>query len=284
MRLTSFLLAGFGLFCASLVLAQSPCENGVAAGYPCDQVDLMGFVPSSDMGGGDAEDLWGWTDPLDGREFAIVGMAGGTAFVDVTDPANAIVVGTLPTHTTSSLWRDVKVHANHAFIVSEASGHGLQVFDLTRLRNVANPPLVFTEDAHYSGFGNCHNIAINEASGRAYAVGTGTFSGGLHILDISVPTSPSLIGSFAEDGYTHDAQVVMYAGPDADHTGKEIAFAFNENSIAIVDVTNAGDPAMISNTGYAASADTHQGWLTEDQRYLLVNDELDEDGSVNTRT
>ena len=284
MRLTSLLLAGLGLFCASFLSAQTPCENGFAAGYPCDLVDLMGLVPSSDMGGGDAEDLWGWTDPQDGKEYAIVGMAGGTAFVDVTDPTAPVVLGTLPSHTGSSLWRDVKVHADHAFIVSEASGHGLQVFDLTRLRNVASPPATFTEDAHYAGFGNCHNIAINEASGRAYAVGSNTFSGGLHILNISTPTAPTLIGSFAEDGYTHDAQIVMYTGPDADHTGKEVAFAFNENSIAIVDVTNAGDPVMISNTGYSASAYTHQGWLTEDQRYLLVNDELDEDGSVNTRT
>ncbi len=66
--------------------AQTPCENGFAAGYPCDLVDLMGFVPSSNLGGGDAEDLWGWTDPLDGSEYAIVGMAGTTAFVDVTAP------------------------------------------------------------------------------------------------------------------------------------------------------------------------------------------------------
>ena len=114
-------------------------------------------------------------------------------------------------------------------------------------------------------------------------MGSNTFSGGLHILDISTPTAPTLTGSFAEDGYTHDAQIVVYNGPDAQHVGKEIAFAFNENTVAVVDVTNAGDPVMLSNTGYSGSAYTHQGWLTEDQRYLLVNDENDE-GSVNTRT
>ena len=208
-----------GLFTATLQ-GQTPCENGFAAGYPCDQVDLMGFVPSSSMGGGDAEDLWGWTDPQNGKEYAIVGMAGGTAFVDVSDPTAPSVIGTLPSHTGSSLWRDVKVYANHAFIVSEASGHGLQVFDLTQLGSVSNPPVTFTEDAHYAGFGNCHNIAINEATGRAYAVGSNTFSGGLHILDISTPTAPTLIGSFAEDGYTHDAQIVVYNGPGCPTRGQ----------------------------------------------------------------
>ncbi len=264
-------------------LAQTPCENGFAAGYPCDLIDLMGFVPSSSMGGGDAEDLWGWTDPENGKEYAIVGMAASTAFVDVSSPTSPVVMGILPSHTGSSLWRDVKVHNDHAFIVSEATDHGLQVFDLTRLRDVTNPPANFTEDAHYDGFGNAHNIAINEQSGRAYAVGSNTFSGGLHILDISVPTNPTLIGSFAEDGYTHDAQIVNYSGPDATHVGKEIALCFNENTVAIVDVTDATDPLMLSNTSYGAAQYTHQGWLTEDQRYLLVNDEGDQ-GTINTRT
>ena len=80
-------------------LAQTPCENGFAAGYPCELVDLMGFVPSSSMGGGDAEDLWGWTDPQDGKEYAIIGMAGNTAFVDVSAPTAPVVLGTLPSHT-----------------------------------------------------------------------------------------------------------------------------------------------------------------------------------------
>ena len=183
----------------------------------------------------------------------------------------------------SSLWRDIKVYADHAFIVSEASGHGMQVFDLTKLRNVPNPPITFSSDAHYGGFGNCHNIAINEESGRAYPIGANTFSGGLNIIDISNPLTPTLIGSFAEDGYSHDAQIVNYIGPDAQYAGKEIAFCFNENTVTIVDVTDAGDPVLLSATGYSTSAYTHQGWLTEDHKYLLVGDELDE-GSVNTRT
>ena len=68
---------------------------------------------------------------------------------------NPVYLGKLPTHTSSTTWRDVKVYNNYAFIVSEAGGHGMQVFDLTRLRDVANPPETFTEDAHYDGFGEC---------------------------------------------------------------------------------------------------------------------------------
>ena len=73
------------------------------------------------------------------------------------------------------------------------------------------------------GFGNAHNIVMNEASGHAYAVGTNTAGGGLHAIDVNEPTNPVIAGTF-EASYTHDAQVVMYTGPDQDHTGQEVAF------------------------------------------------------------
>src|SRR5690554_7849912 len=99
--------------------------------------------------GTDANDIWGWTDPLTGREYAPVGLSNGTSFVDVTDPSNPVYLGRLPAHSENSLWRDIKVYADHAFVVSEAWDHGMQIFDLTRLRDVANPPATFTADAHY---------------------------------------------------------------------------------------------------------------------------------------
>ena len=170
----------------------------------------------------------------------------------------------------SSLWRDIKVYGNYAFIVSEAGGHGMQVFDLTKLRNVNNPPVNFSADAIYTGFGNAHNIVINEETARAYGVGTNTASGGLHIVDISNPLNPTILGTFSQDGYTHDAQVVTYIGPDAQYQGKEIAFACNENTITIVDVDDPTDATLISTEGYSGSAYTHQGWLTEDHKYFVV--------------
>lgn len=271
------------LLTSALLQSQTPCVDGFAGIYPCDQVDLMSQLGPDEVGGGEMNDIWGWTDPLDGKEYALLGRTNGTAFIDVSDPVNPVYLGDLPTHTVSSFWRDIKVFDNHAFIVSEASSHGMQVFDLTQLRDVTNPPQTFVSDAHYAGFGGAHNIAINEETGRGYVIGANTFSGGLNILDLNNPLNPTLIGSFAEDGYSHDVQVVNYIGPDAEYGGKEIAFCFNLNAVTIVDVTNADDPNLISSQGYSTSAYTHQGWLTEDHKFLLVGDELDE-GSVNTRT
>lgn len=270
---------------ATIATAQIPCVDGNAGGYPCQNIDLMGYLSSDEVGGGDMNDIWGWVDPSDGTEYAILGRSTGTSFIDISDPSNPIMVGNLPTNTVTSFWRDIKVHDNHAFIVSEASGHGMQVVDLTQLGSIENPPQDIEADALYTGWGNAHNIVINESTARAYGVGTTTFSGGLHILDISDPVNPTLIGDYAGDGYTHDAQVVSYIGPDNNYQGKEIAFCCNENTVTIVDVTDPTDATMISSVGYAGSSYTHQGWLTEDHRYFMSNDELDEqDYGVNTTT
>ncbi len=264
-----------------------PCENGFAGGYPCSGYDLAAYLPLSQIiGASGGNDIWGWTDPLDGKEYAIMGISSGTAFVDVTSPELPIYLGFLPTHTTNSTWRDIKVYQDHAFVVSEAGGHGMQVFDLTRLRNIIAPPVVFTEDAHYAGFGKAHNIVINEDSGFAYAVGSNTQSGGLHFVNIQNPASPVSGGTgFSQDGYTHDAQAVNYIGPDPDYQGREIVFAANEDTFTIVDVTDKTDATQVARVGYAGSSYTHQGWATEDHRYYLMDDELDEaQQGHNTRT
>lgn len=266
-------------------LAFTPCVGGMAGTYPCDKVDLMAFMPLANIGGGNGNDIWGWTDPLNGKEYAIMGRTNGTAFVNITDPANPVYLGNLATHTVNSSWRDIKVYNNYAFIVSEASGHGMQIFDLTRLRTVTSPPVTFTEDAYYSQFGNAHNIAINEATGFAYVVGTGTCSGGLHMVNIQNPLSPTNAGCFSADGYTHDTQCVIYNGPDAAYQGKEICFNSNEDTLTIVNVTNKTTPVQLSRTTYSNSAYTHQGWLTENQVYFLMDDEQDETNfGHNTRT
>jgi len=271
-----YLFLTVSLFTLSLK-AQTPCVDGMAGNYPCKLVDFMSFVPKSDMGNGDnTNDIWGWVSPNTGREYALVGCSNGTAFVDVTDPVNPEVMGFLPTHTIPSLWRDVKVYDHYAFVVSEAPAHGMQVFDLLQLDELIDTPADLEESAHYDGFGNAHNIAINPDSPFAYCIGSNTFSGGLHIVDISDPLNPFLAGGFSADGYTHDCQMVNYTGPDADYLGKEIVVACNEDEVTVVDVTNKSDCELVSATSYDNNEYTHQGWFAKGQRYFLFDDELDE--------
>jgi len=267
------------------------CVGGMAGPYPCNDYDLMAHIPVSVLantsGAPEGSDIWGWTDPLTGKEYALVATTNSTAFVDVSNPVNPIFLGRLDTSAGTSFWRDVKVYNNHAFIVADNVGaHGMQVFDLTKLRDITNPPEDLTSDAVYSAFGSAHNIVINEDSGYAYPVGTsrsGTFSGGPLFVNIQNPTSPNGEGGFA--GYSHDAQVVTYNGPDSDYTGREILIGSNEDEVVIADVTDKSNPITISTIDYNNIGYTHQGWFTEDMNYFIIGDETDEMGfGNNTRT
>ena len=269
------------------------CADNRAAGFECDNVNVISFLPIEDLAGGRGSmvnDIWGWTDPETGREIAIVGRSDGTAFVDLTDPHNPVVLGDLPKSpgSRSSVWRDMKVHDDHVYIVADgAEQHGVQVFDLRRLLEVEGGSVTFEPDFTYGDIASAHNIVINEDEGFAYVVGSSgggeTCGGGLHMLDLSDPVRPVFAGCFADTrtgrsgtGYTHDAQCVTYRGPDEDYRGREICIGANETALSIADVSDKANPAVIAMMRYANVAYAHQGWLTEDHRFFYMNDEGDE--------
>lgn len=272
------------------------CADGGAAGYDCDHVDLLSFVPWAELGAGRGarlNDVWGWTDPLDGREYALVGRMDGTAFVDVTDPYSPRYLGNLAKTEGSraNSWRDMKVFRDHAFVVADGAGqHGMQIFDLTQLRDVTEPQ-EFEATAVYTGIASSHNIAINEETGFAYLVGSSdggeTCGGGSHMVDINDPLNPVFTGCFAHPntgrrntGNSHDTQCVIYHGPDEDYAGREICVNSNETALSIADVTDKDNPIAVAAADYPNVAYAHQGWLTEDHRYFYSNDELDEVGGL----
>jgi choice-of-anchor B domain-containing protein len=214
-----------------------------------------------------------------------MGCTTHTAFVDITNPSAPIYLGKINSHNNiPSFWREMKVYNNHVYIVSEAPGHGLQIFDLTRLRSVTSPQ-TFTTDARYGGFGNCHTITINEATGFAYCNGTGLFQGGANVLNLQDPLNPVFVLGYPDEDYTHDSEVIIYNGPDPDHQGKEIFVGANETKVVILDVTNKSNPILISSFLYSNTGYTHQGWFTPDQKYWILGDEIDElDFGFNSRS
>jgi choice-of-anchor B domain-containing protein len=261
------------------------CTDGKAGEYSCGNIDLKGFLRHQDMGSRTREgnDVWGWTSST-GREFALLGQTDGTAFAEVHPDGSLTYVGRLPTQTVASVWRDIKVIGNHAYIGSEAPDHGLQIFDLTKLLTAdpENPPTFSTRNdlkAHFTGFGSSHNIVANEDTDLIIAVGTETrlkCRGGLWMIDVSNPARPQDAGCVSSDGYTHDAQCVIYKGPMTAYQGREICFNYNEDALTIVNINRRTMPAQLSRTTYNGATYTHQGWVTEDHKYLLLDDELDE--------
>jgi choice-of-anchor B domain-containing protein len=282
----AIVLLATGLFASDIQVSNSPNVKLASA------LDLRKSGISSKRG----NDIWGWTDPQSGKEYVIMGMNNKSSFVDVTDPQNPIHLADLKTATVSSTWRDMKIYQHYAYIVSEAWIHGMQVIDLHKLRGLDGKKVARLDaDIRYRDFGNAHNIFINEESGYAYAVGTSTCDGGLHIMNIKDPLNPKFVNCVGRgvyeipskhgDAYTHDVQCVIYQGPDVDYLGHEICVSSNEDTVNIVDVTDKNKPYQISAASYDGVKYTHQGWLTEDQRYFLLGDELDESNfGINTKT
>ncbi|MFB3113278.1 MAG: choice-of-anchor B family protein, partial [Gemmatimonadales bacterium] len=264
------------------------CSEGHAAQFECSDVDLLAFLPISALGGEPGmgvSDVWGWTDPMTGREYALVARTGGTAVVDITEPSNPVYLGLLSAGPGSAL--DVKVYADHAFFIGGGQAtRGMLVFDLKRLRDIRNPPVTLEPDARYEGITAAHNLVIDTQSGFAYPVGANgggeTCGGGLHMIDIRDPVKPMFAGCYTDTegliwpGRTHDGQCVEYHGPDRNFQGRQICFASNETALRIVDVTDKASPTPIAAATYPGMAYVHQGWLTDDQRYFYMDDELDE--------
>jgi choice-of-anchor B domain-containing protein len=249
----------------------------------------LGATRLAGTGASFMSDIWGWTSPDTGDEYAIIGTTSGVAFVRIADPTAPEYLGiikTPQTETHRNFWWDIKTYNNHAYITTEVNNAGVIIYELTQLDGMTavDPGSELSPSSIYQGgdYVRAHNIAINEDTGYAYLIGASKSDpnftdDGVIILNLTDPLAPQEVGQILNVD-SHDAQIVSYTGPDSDYQGQEIAILFNgsDREIGIYDVTNKANIMEISSTTYPGADFTHQGWLTEDQGYLLVGDEGDE--------
>ena len=268
-----------------VLVAHQPDGDGGndRAAFDSENMSLLAWLSLADFPGNSTSgnDCWGYVSPS-GREYAIMGLERGFGYVEVTDPANPVIIGNITGP--ASLWHDVKVIGHYAYGVSEG-GSGIQVMDLGDIDN-GNVSLV--KNKTQQGHSSTHNIVANTDSGYLYLVGGNIQNGGLVAVSTADPEDPTIVGAWGTM-YVHDAQVVSYtSGP---YAGREIAFClsgFNggwtQTGLRIVDVTDKGNMFTLATVSWAGARYAHQGWLSEDRHYLYVNDELDEGDSVNVTT
>ena len=249
-----------------------PTKLGSGGTFDASGVTLLSRIPVEAFPGSNAaaNDLWGYVSPS-GREYALMGLQNGTAFVEVTDPEAPVIVGFIPHAATCC--SDIKVYLQYAYVVLEAPG-GLQTIDLS---NIDAGLVTLADTFGASILTGVHNIAINEESGYAYLCGgvNAISDGGLYVVDLADPVNPAFAGAWS-DTFVHDAQVVTYT--DGPFSGKEIAFAYTagDAQLSIIDVTNKSAMTVIGSTTYPNAAYAHQGCLSEDRQHVYLNDEGDE--------
>ena len=83
------------------------CQNGSAAGFECQNVDLVSHIPLTDIAGNpfSGSDIWGHIDLNTHTEYAIMGHTKGVTVFDLSEPSQPKQVGTITGLSTN--WRDI---------------------------------------------------------------------------------------------------------------------------------------------------------------------------------
>ena len=227
----------------------------------------LSLVGSFDWPTTEGSDIWGWVNPVDGSEYALVGLNDGFACVDVSNPTNPVQEFYISD--INSTWRDVKTWGNYAYITTEANA-GLLIVDLTDMTggtywHVSN----FTHPTNGSSveFTAAHNLFIDE-NGICYIFGASSATGGSPsdgaiFLDVAAnATAPVYLGEW-DDEYIHDGMVrgdTMYAG------------CIYAGELFIVDVSDKNNPSTLG-THSTPNAFTHNAWISDDGDFVFTTDE-----------
>jgi choice-of-anchor B domain-containing protein len=278
------------------IAAPTACTNGFAGQFPCHNIDYLAQVQLQEIPGQptSGSEIWGFVDADDNREYAIFGHRNGTAIYEVTTPAAPRLVGNIPGNT--SLWREVKAlqvpqaggpHRAYAYVTTEAPGGGLQIIDLSNLPDsvsLANTLSEFSTShtLYVSNVNYATNIALPGRQPFLYIAGSNIAGGAYRIYDLTDPVVPRLVTpSPTGAGYMHDSTSMLITDNRTTqcanaHNPCEVLVDFNETSVDLWDVTDKAAPVRLSTTTYPTATYVHSGWPTEDQRYIVVHDELDE--------
>ena len=222
-------------------------------------MSFVGRVDYAQLHGTMLNGVWGYVDET-GIEYAVVGTRKGVSVVSLEDPANPVEI--YWHQGTESVWREVRVVGDYAYVTTEASS-GLLIIDLTPL-----PAGPITNTTTYFGpasapWQTAHAL-FNDEQGYLYITGANRGSGGVIILDVFTdPMNPIEIGVF-DTWYVHDGFArgnFMYLGH------------IYQGFFSVVDITDRSNPILIS-TRTTPNNFTHNTWQSDDNNVLYTTDEV----------
>ncbi len=244
------------LFTLSLIiLGVSQCVQLSAQ----SEMPLIGQLPYDSL----LNEIWGYYDAEQDKEYALVGVLHGTSIVDISTPSAPeelfFVEGV------SSIWRDIKTYQHYAYTVTEGGG-GMLITDLSNLPNSIDTT-TFIADSLLS---SAHNVYVDEETGYAFVAGFNNFwdsvpneERGVMIFDLKDdPMNPTLVGTYNE-AYVHD----LVAQDGIMYTSEVYA-----GEMRIVDISDPTTPTTVT-TWTTPSAFAHNGWPSDDNNYIFTTDE-----------
>lgn len=298
---------------ASQSQSATPCVNGKAGAFSCNNIDLVAHVALEDFSfkPSAGNDIWGHVDLNTNKEYAIMGILNGVAVFDLSNPEAPREVGSISGKNSS--WRDIKVYQYfdknigtwqaYAYATVDDTNDFVSIIDLNQLPNsvslvTKDTAVAMAHNVYISNVDYTTNTALKDATPTLQLVGAqGSKISSRSFLSYSLADpkqlSPLPVGANGSNGYTHDGTSLRIdddrKATDCVDSNKtcEVFVDFNENEIMIWDATTPGQERKLSQTTYndvSPSAQyVHSGWWSEDKKYIFVHDEFDESrGGLNT--
>ncbi len=197
-----------------------------------------------------------------GKEYALVGGSLKTHIVDVTNPTTPTLVASIPF--VNSLWKEIRVYKNIAYVTTEGAGGGLQIIDLSPLPASTTLPSYryFGDGVINNQLQTIHSLQIDTTKGFIYLYGSNIGQGGAIVCSLSDPYNPKYAGRY-DMNYIHDG----YADNDTLY-GSHI----NDGYFSVIDMTNKTNPVVLA-TQPTPTTFTHNTWITKDRKHILTTDE-----------
>lgn len=212
------------------------------------------------------QSCYGWANPVDGKEYGIIGSTSGTYFIEVTDPSNIVQRDYVPGRHTDCIWHEFKTYGNYLYIISDDAGNNsLQIADLSYL-----PDSVHIVYDGTSVFTHAHTLFIEGDKLYVASVVTGSNYSSMNVYSLGNPSLPVLLRRLDQDypiiNQVHDMYVVhdtVYAscGYDGLHIYK-----YDESLNHFLEIGNL--------TSYPDQGYNHSSFLSKDHSILYMCDEV----------
>lgn len=221
-------------------------------------------------------EVWGWVNPQDGREYALIGSHKGVHIIDVSDPYHPYQAAFVKGRSENVINRDIKTQGKYAYAFADQRLGSLQVWDMSYLPDSVH---IVYDDYMYADyekkdtvFNLAHAIFIEKD--RLYITTPKLKDGnhdisihGLAVLDISKPEFPIVKKTFHQDiyGRLH----ALYVRNDTAYLN-----AGWDGALRIVDMRDLDNPVTIGVfEGYPYSGFNHTGWLSDTGKIYVMADE-----------
>lgn len=258
-----------------LILILTSYYNLFSQTYPSLNINLLAHInPETDNTGPDGRKYsgcWGWYQAAKNKEYAIVGTSKQTYFIDVSNPANPVLVDSVRALHTGCTWREIKTYQNYCYMVSDVcQPNGLQIVDMQYL-----PDSVHIVHNDSTIFKTCHTIFVDKdklycgSVKNSQAMGSGYST--MRVYSLATPSVPVLVRSLEQDVSTTVIDVVhdMFVRNDT------IYASCGYKGLQVFKLTASNTFSLMQSfTGYQFSGYNHSSWQTDDRKTMVFADEV----------